>query len=76
MVIKFLTLHLLLWDLLLVDKVLYIKLINLSLATLMVRCGSISYSLASTILSQVLKFNSLLDYPPPHGGAPPEYGGQ
>jgi hypothetical protein len=35
MVIKFLTLHLLLWDLLLVDKVLYLKLINLSSAKLM-----------------------------------------
>jgi hypothetical protein len=54
--IKFLILHLLLWDLLLVDKVLFLKLITHSLVTLMVRYAPISYSLASTILSQVLKF--------------------
>jgi hypothetical protein len=53
----FLTLHLLLWDLLLVDKVLYLKPI------LMVRCGSISSSLASIILSQALKFNFSLRLP-------------
>jgi hypothetical protein len=56
-------LHLLLWDLLLVDKVLFLKLITHSLVTLMVRCGPISYSLASTSLSQVLKFKFSLRLP-------------
>jgi hypothetical protein len=56
--IKYPILHLLLWILLLVDKALYLKRTCLSLATLMVWCVSVSYSLASTILSQVLNFIS------------------
>jgi hypothetical protein len=58
-----LILHLLLWDILLVDKVLFLKLITHSLVTLMVRCAPISYSLASTILSQVLKFKFSIRLP-------------